>query len=257
MTIIENKKAYTMVELLIVVIIFSLIIIGSLKIYTYLTRNNQAIKTALQVQQDLVLACKFLEKDIHMTGYALPGNGVVADLDSTSNHKIHFFSNKNHLSSKLTYDAFTNEMVIKVDEAQGADSTMWICLHDDDKLVYYPIQKIRFSATDPDTVTLDTLLDADWEADETEIHFAEHIFYQVEDTKDGRALVRNRAQGEFVPGNLISQLDITLTDDSSNVETTPYNDARTVTAIIGAPCSDAHGDRVITEMLSVNIRNYK
>lgn len=257
MSILNNRKAYTLIELLIVVIIFGLIIVGTLKIYTYLTRNNAAIKTSLQVQQDLLLACRFLEKDIHMTGYALPGNGIVSDLDSAGRNKIHFFSNKNHLSTKLTYDVFTNDIIIKVDEAKGADSTMWICLHDDDKLVYYPIQHIRFSDTDPDTITLDTLLNNNWEADDTEIHFTEHILYQVENTVNGNALVRNKGEGEFVPGNSISQLDLTLTDESNNVETTPYNDARTITAIIGAPCSDAHGDRVITEMISVNIRNYK
>lgn len=257
MNIHNNRKAYTLIELIIVIVIFGLIMTGTFKIYTYLTRNNAAIKTSLQVQQDLVLACRFLEKDIHMTGYALPGNGIVTNLDSASRHKVHFFSNKNHLSTKLTYDVFTNDMVIKVDEANGADSTMWICFHEDGKTVYYPIQHIRFSNTDPDTVTLDTLLDDNWEADEAEIHFTEHILYQVENTVNGNALVRNRGDGEFVPGNSISQLDLTLTDDSDNVETTPYNDARTITATIGAPCSDAHGDRVITEMISVNIRNYK
>lgn len=256
MLILENKKGYTLIELMVVVVIFGLILVGTLKIYTYLTRNNAAIKTSLQAQQDLVLACKFLEKDIHMTGYALPGNGIVTDLDSAGNNKIHFFSNKNNLSGNLRFDAFENDMVIKVTQAEGADSTMWICLHDDDDIVYYPIQHIRFSSVGPDTVTLDTLLNKEWEADETEIHFAEHILYQVEDTPNGKALVRNRGEGEFVPGNLISQLDLTLTDSLNNVETTPYNDARTVTAILGAPCSDAHGDRVITEMISVNVRNY-
>lgn len=254
----KNNKGYTLVELLVVVVMFGLIIIGTLRIYTYLTRNNQAIKTALQVQQDLVLACKFVEKDIHMTGYGVPGNGIVVDVSTAGDHKVHFFANKENISTNLSFDVYTGDMLIKVDEAQGADSTMWICMASEDDTVFYPIQHIRFSASDPDTVTLDTLLDIDWDdGSDTQIHFVEHVFYQVQDTPNGRALVRNRGDGEFVPGNLISQFDVTLTDDSSNVETSPMNDARTITAILGAPCSDAHGDRVITEMISVNIRNYK
>lgn len=252
----KKENGYTLVELLIVALITSLIILGTLKIYTYLSRNNSAIKTSLQVQQDLNLACKFIEKDIQMSGYKVPGNGIISNTSVSENHNIHIFSNKKEISTELSFDIYKGDKVLKVNEALEADKSMWICLSSENSTVYYPIKNIKLSSSKPDTVILDTLLEMDWKSEKTTIHFVEHVFYQIESTSNGRSLIRNSGAGEFNIGNHISQLDIKcfgLNKTTTNIDSA----IRNIAVTLGAPCSDAHGDRVITEKILVNIRNYK
>lgn len=252
----KNKNGYTLVELLVVALITSIILTGTLKVYVYLTRNNSALKTSLQVQQDLNLACRFIEKDIQMAGYKVPGNGIVSNTSVSEDQKIHIFSNKKGISTDLSFDVYKGDKILKVNEAIGADKSMWICLSSENNTVYYPIKNIKLSSSKPDTVILDTLLEFDWKSEKTTIHFVEHVFYQIENTSNGRSLTRNSITSKFITGNHISQIDIKCLD-LNKIKTNIDSDARNIAITLGAPCSDAHGNRVITEKILVNIRNFK
>lgn len=251
-----NQKGRTIIELITGIAVGALLLTGVFQMYTGFIKSNVAVKNESELQEDLARANQVLEKDIRMTGYNVPGNGLVVDLSVENAHILTVLINEVNLSTTLPVAAASGETKFLIAEDKGVAVEQWVCLDDGDDIVYYQIAHVGVNASDVDTITIYGVLSDTWTAEDTKVIFAVGFKYSLETSGSTTSLVRRTHDDFYAISDEISGITVIPKDENGDPLTSDFNDARSISVVLTSQIPRINeGTKTVTNTVEAAIRN--
>ncbi len=199
---------FTIVETLVAVVISSILFMAVLFVYNAYARMTHIQESQAQLQQQFMQVRRLIEKDIRMSGFNLPGNGLFPVNYGSSDFRLVFLRNDNQNTTVLANNAAVGDTAIIVKDIHGATSKQWVCLERGAAVVYYQIAGISVhSGLSYDTVKLkDSTLSVSWDTASTKVHFAKGVYYFPTNINAVRSMVRHTSDGNQAIGPSIDSI---------------------------------------------------
>lgn len=252
----RNQSGLTLVELIMTLAIGIILVAGIYQIYVPFVQNNVYVKKDSIIQEHMARANHFLEKDIRMAGYNLPGNGISPDLTVEDDHMIRIFISENNTRTTLLENESAGSYELLVDDDQGVEVGQWICLNNGGTTKYYPISYVGLSTGGEDSIALAELLAEGWNFSETEVYFARCYTYSLQDTENGTSLIRSTHDASYTISSEIETMTIVPKDASGNPLTMNFALARSVSVQLTRQLVGKNISKNFTSTIEASIRNY-
>ena len=262
----KHNKGFTLLELLLSIFATSLLISAIGGLYVSYMKSNMKMKELLTLRRQFAYANQLLEKDIHMAGFNLPGNGIQIDI-ATIDHTMFLLKNEQGLQTRLFQSAGTGDTYIFAADAINVFSNVvsndWVCLYNSTSGTIEYLEIIN----DPEPQTDGSwrvsfgleALDNSWDFNNTDVYFAKAVRYSVDGTEPEVAFVRSTPQNDFKISKDITKLVITPRD-SIGMDLTGFfpgadDRIRRVGIELIKPIPD-NTDNPISSSVEVSIRNF-
>ncbi len=256
LTTIKNQKGITLVEVLVTMLLASIVTVGICKAFATFIRSNVTVKSNVVIQEHIIRANKFLEKDIRMTGLYLPGNGLELDLSNADNHQLSLYYNKENRQTTLPYDTEVSNDYIMVDDIQDVVANETICLSDGTEIKYFQIASVEDNQGAPDRVYLTgATISRTWSSENTTAVFAKRIKYEVETDSNGKSLVRHSLNNDFTLSDKIDMITVTPKDSLGVAITSQYDDSRYISVALNSTTTNLIGNGNVSNTLEIAIKN--
>ena len=223
--------------------------------YTRMTRIEESLATT---QQQFIYAQRFMEKDVHMSGYALSGNGLYTQGLGSAQFKLYFFRNDNNTATVLSADANPGDIRVLVANGHGCDTNQWMCLSHDSTSRFYPVARIRFNTgLGGDTVWLKTATISDsWNHATALVKFVKGIWYSIDSAGTTKSLVRHCGAQAIAIGTLIDTLGYVSLDSLGFTVGNAFAKARCLRVVFGSHAKTASPNSTTIKTFDVMIRNW-
>jgi hypothetical protein len=234
------RAGFTVIETLLAVFISTILFMAVLFVYDAYAKMTHSQGVQADTQEQLMLVRHLMEKDIHLAGYNLPGNGIYVANPGALDPTPIFLSNQDNKQTQLYGDAEIGNTKLLVNDANGATSRQWVCLSKDTMIGYKPISRIGMrqgGAAACDTIFLkSTYMFRHWDHALTQVVFARAVQYTLENKDGSRQLVRHDAVGDQPIGPAIDSLSYVPKDTSGALSWNNYPKIQILQITLAAPC---------------------
>jgi type II secretory pathway pseudopilin PulG len=251
------KAGFTILETMVAVLISSIIFIAVLFVYDAFARMTHAQQSQADTQEQFMIVRCAIEKDVHMSGYNLPGNGLYPLHYGSSDFTLVFLRNENNKHTTLFSNATIGDSLVLVNDGQGVAAQQWICLEHNSLIVYYQIARVGLhTSTECDTIKLkNSTISAFWDQTATHVHFAKGVYYNLEYQNASWRLIRHASDGDQPLGLSIDSIDYVPKDASGVLAGNQYTNAQILQITLAGQSyvSQAHSRAI--KMFDVMVRN--
>jgi hypothetical protein len=252
----RHHAGFTILETLLAVAVSTLLFMLVVFIYSAYARVTQSETSQADIQEQLMVARRVIEKDVHMAGYNLPGNGFIALNPASPAPTPVFLSNDNNKTTQLAIDAKFGDTAIMVDSASGVSALQWFCLwHDTVVSYYHKISRIGLhTASGCDTVFLKSeFLFFSWDHSITKVSFAKAVSYELLMRKGSLHLVRHTSNGDQTIGESIDSISYVPKNASGALTWDKYAKVQTLQITLGrrspGPSTDSRWIKTFDAMI--------
>ena len=255
----RNSEGFTVVETIVAVFISSILFCFALFVYNSYARMTHTQESQASLQQQLMLVRGIMEKDVHMSGFNLPGNGVLPINYGLSDFKLVFLRNEYNKNTTLYSDANSGDSILFVNDAQGVSAKQWMCLaNNSDTICYHQISYVGLDASSGcDTIKLNSIISASWDKSATKVHFAKGVYYDLPSSYGGagKHLTRHSFEGDMPIGPLIDSIDYIPKDSSGVLTGNGYAQAQSIQITLGGCLKTSAANSRLVKTFDALIRN--
>jgi hypothetical protein len=216
--------------------------------------NVQSSQTELQNQ--FLSVYRVMEKDVRMSGFNLPGNGLSSFVDTKGKSSMIILRNDDNRSGKLSIAANIGDTRLYVDNSQGAAPGQWVYMNNGVSVSSYQIKRIgAHSGVAPDTVELsDSTLSQSW-PQLTSIYFANGIKYCIDSVAGKWCLERHSNAGRIMVGPSIDSVSFIAKDSLGVALGNNFCKAQLVSITLASHFKRAAKDPCTANTFDVKLRN--
>ncbi len=245
-----NCQGLTLIELLVAVAIAGILGTGVFRLFRSFTKQNAYQSRINEVQNQILTAVQLLEKDFRMSGFGVPGNGVVPVLTS-GNDSIAIFVNREQLSTTLVGNTTSGTTSISVAKASGIRPDRWICLRRSDTTFYRKIAGIDSSG--PHKISFSQPLTGVF-PNGSGVFIASRIEYFVDASTF--AFVRKEGSHVFPIGSAIDTFGVVARSATGAALTANFGQTRILNITVGGRVKNQDKVFPILQTTDINIRNF-
>jgi prepilin-type N-terminal cleavage/methylation domain-containing protein len=231
----RTSAGFTIVETLVAVAISSILFMFALIVYNAYARMTHAQESQAELQQQFMLVRRLIEKDIHMSGLNLPGNGLFPMNYGSGDFKLVFLRDENKNTTILENNAVVGDSLLCVKSVNNASSKQWVCLERSGALAYYLIARIGVhSGLACDTVKLqDSVVSINWDKSATTVYFAKGVYYTITNVNAVRSMMRCASDGDQAIGPFIDSIGYEPKDASGILTGNVFPQAQSLQITLG------------------------
>jgi prepilin-type N-terminal cleavage/methylation domain-containing protein len=246
-----SSRGMTIIELLITMVIAGILGTGAFRLYVNFTKQNTYQKRVNELQHQVLAAAQFIEKDIRMAGFGLPGNGIIPTLSLAGNDSIAVFINRDQLQTTLVGSTSSGATSVTVNSVAGIKASLWICLNRSDTTIYRKIASIDSSG--PHRILFDGGLPGSF-PDGATVSLASKIEYSIDPSEPTFARVENGRRSPV--GSAIDTFSVIARNAAGDTLFSGFEAARTVLTTLGGRVQSSGRVFPILHTVEVNIRNF-
>jgi Tfp pilus assembly protein PilE len=221
-SMIKGNAGVTITETVIAVTISSILFLFVMMVYSAFINASGLENKETNIQNELMNAYRFLEKDIFKSGFNVPGSGVYASMASIGNDEMHLLYNENETTTSLHVSAQLGDSVLVVDDYKGALPNQWVCLKQNSSVSYYQINRVGVGdGAVPDTLSLNSKTISTWNQTTTKVYFAKSFRWSVGPVSNQISLERRTLTNSY-GFSTIDSIKITVNDASGNPMSAPF-----------------------------------
>ncbi|MGD9201004.1 MAG: hypothetical protein PVI26_05545 [Chitinispirillia bacterium] len=193
----NNNNGITLLELLLSIFASSLIITAIGGLYVSYMKSNMKMKELMKLRTQFSYANQLLERDIRMSGFNLPGNGILVN---SGVNTMFLLKNEEGKQTRLSVTANMGDNSILVEDDKDVSIEDWVCLNDpasgnteylqiiSDPEIHEGSWRVSFGSE---------VLENTWDMSNTDVYFAKAVRYSVDGTEPDVAFVRSTPQKDF------------------------------------------------------------
>jgi Tfp pilus assembly protein PilV len=252
------RAGFTIIETLLAVVISTILFIGILFVYNAYAKMTQSQGKQADTQEQLMLVRHIMEKDIHMAGYNLPGNGIMVSNAYLPNPTPVFLSNQDNKTTMLSGDAQIGDTKLFVNDASGVSSRQWVCLSKDTMTGYKELSRIglRGGSASCDTLFLKyPYMMRFWDHALTQVTFTRAVYYSIDRNEGSARLIRHDFKGDQPLGPSIDSLSYSPKDTSGILSWYSFPKIQILQVTVAAPCPGSSARTRLSKCFDVMIRN--
>ncbi|NLG18583.1 MAG: hypothetical protein GX556_14715 [Fibrobacter sp.] len=248
----KSVSGISLMELTVAMVVGSIVVSAALQSQRYFMKGMSRENEKAQIQRDIITVSDLLEKDIRMSGFGLPGNGIKTVPSEVTSDELFIYTNSDRLQTELATDAASGSDRIYVNDAQVIMQENWICLKETDT-AYLEITGTGISGGGPDTVYLAATLPKTYTASATTVYPAGCIYWHIEN--DSSCYLTRKNNGlEVKLSAMLDTMNITPKDDLGTA-VNQISSARVLTVMFGGKVGSGPSAVLMAESTEVNIRN--
>ncbi len=248
-----NSHGLTLIEITVGLFISSVLLTTAYKANQYFTKSTLHETEKSSLQREIITVNDIMAKDIRMAGINLPGNGIRAMINSTSNDSIELYSNDSGYRTILrAVPGFSDDRII-VENCAGMIQDHYVCISDPSSdTVFRQIKRVGLNATDADTIFMYDQLKLSLSTD-TKVYPASRVKYRIDRTTGGLTRTFN---GTTVPlGSNIDSLEFIPKSSTGTVLGDMGRSAAVLSVFIGGRLKSGSGYSLISDSIEINLRN--
>jgi type II secretory pathway component PulJ len=225
----RSRAGFTILETMIAVALSSLLFVLVLFLYDAFARMTHEQDMQSDQQESLMIVRRAIEKDIHKSGYNLPGNGVTWLELNYTNPTLVFISNENNKQTALYKNvAASSDLSVLVNDANGVSAKQWICLKEDSLVGYRKITYVgmRQGGAACDTVFVNGFFFTPWNTSSTQVYFGDGVYYSIDSTpglKSSKHLTRYTTNSSIALGPSIDTIKYVAKDTTGDLSWSDYH----------------------------------
>lgn len=244
----QSNKGISLIELMIAIVVAGIVATVAFRAFSRFSAQTAEQQRIAVTQDRLTRMTQLLEKDIRMTGYGLPGNGLHVWDNTAGNDSVAFYASETPTTTQLALETSAGGDTICVDDDKGAVVGQGVCLEDGDTVVYRKIAGFKFGDPCGDKVIIDPSLPSHvFEVDSTTVYFADRVSYRV---RSGTLLRKRNGSGSSDMGGTIDALTVYALNDSSDTLTANFDSTRVLALSVEST------ERGISETVKAILRNF-
>ena len=249
-----GKQGVTLAELLIAIVISSLVVIGTARVYGAFVKQNAIQRKVASLNSEMVSSVRALEKDGLMAGYGLPGNGLQLSI-AGSDDTIWIFSNEsNRAKASLVSDANAADSFIIVANSSAYSVGSWVELISGSTMVYRKIKRIEASGGNKKLVFTRTNGSA-FTVAATGIYYVDGVQYYLKKTTP-TAFRRIKNGDTLTLATVIDSFAVVAQDSIDGSLSSQFEKTRSLVISVGGNAGTSTKPVRSRQTLRVNIRNY-
>jgi prepilin-type N-terminal cleavage/methylation domain-containing protein len=248
---------FTLVETMVAAAISSILLMVLMYGYNAYIRMTAMQESQAKLQQQLMQVRNIIEKDIRMSGFNLPGNGLFPMNYGSGDFKLVFLRNENNNTTGLENSAVPGDSLLYVTNVNSATSQQWVCLQQGSAIAYYQIAKISIhSGLTCDTVKLkDSTISVTWDKSVTKVYFAKAVYYNRTVINALYTLVRYASDGVQAIGPSIDSISFLPKDDSGDLPGNVFPQAKILGITLGGSFKTSNAQSRLFKTFDALIRN--
>jgi prepilin-type N-terminal cleavage/methylation domain-containing protein len=248
-----GKQGVTLVELLIAIVISSLVVIGTARVYGAFVKQNAVQRKVASLNSEMVSAIHALEKDTRMAGYGLPGNGLQMSIAGSDDTVWAFSNEPGRAKALLAVGATAGDSFAIVAPSSDYSVGSWVLLKSGSTLLYRNIKRIESSGSNKKLVFTKTL-GAAFTAG-SEVYYADGVQYYLKKTPP-TALCRIENGDTLTLGTVIDSFAVAAQDSIDGSLSSQFEKTRSLIISVGGNPGTSSKPMRSRETIRVNIRNY-
>jgi prepilin-type N-terminal cleavage/methylation domain-containing protein len=250
-------KGITLIELLVTISLSSILFLALMGTFEGVVHGTDIQTMQSDMQEQFMSAYRLLEKDIRMSGYNLPGNGLVPLLNSNGKTSLVMLRNDADKSARLSVAANAGDSKLLVDNGMGVMINQWVCLAKDSSFSYYQVGRVSLHSGEGfDTVELaDSTISTTW-AQNTKVYFANEVKYSIDSLNGKWCLVRHSIINDCIVGPSIDSVSFTPQDSMSADVGNDFSKAHYVGITLASHFKRATQNPLTVNSFDVKLRNY-
>jgi Tfp pilus assembly protein PilE len=219
---VKGRSGATIMETVMAVSVSTILFLFVMMGYSSFVKMAGMQKQDTLVQNELMDAYRFLEKDIRMSGFNVPGNGIYPTITAGANDELELLYNEKETTTKLRVAAQPGDSILVVDDYKGVHPDQWICLRQNSAIGYYQIKSINVgSDTIPDTLRLKKAVSTSWDNAQTNVYFAKSARWSIGSASGLNSLERETLTNKY-GFSTIDSIKISVQDSSGNPVAAPF-----------------------------------
>jgi Tfp pilus assembly protein PilE len=252
----RSIRGTTLVELIVGMLITSCIVYAVYKAWHYFDVQTNREKYKAELQRDMITVANFIERDIRMAGYGLPGNGIHFIPGTASSDQLALYNNEAGTSTALAQDAQPVDSIVYVNDGSIFTAGASVCLSGTTDTIYRNIAIIGIDPSGDDSLILTERLntvDPLWAS--SVAYPALRVRYELCVADTVFTFKRfNNGMGVAIGGKLDS-LEVKPKDDDGNIIGGSGKGASVITIVMGGYVGRGNNRVFMAESTEVNIRN--
>ncbi len=253
---VKGRSGATIMETVVAISVSTILFLFVMMGYSSFVKMAGMQKKDTLVQNELMDAYRFLEKDIRMSGFNVPGNGICPTITAGANDELELLNNEKETVTPLSVAAHAGDSFVVVEDYKGTLPNQWICLKQNAAIEYYQLKAVGIgSGAIPDTLRLkNKTISATWDIAKTRVYFAKGIRWTVETASGPDSLVRETLANSLGFKSLDS-IKITVADASGAVLSANFTRGASLEIrLVGHNASVPQG-HFCTKSFGVKLRN--
>jgi type II secretory pathway pseudopilin PulG len=251
----KNVSGMTLVEAMIAIFICSLLFVLLLSVYGSFVKMSNFQKSSSDLETQFMLVIRVIEKDIHLAGFGIPGNGLHPKNIGADTFRLVVLANEDNAQTTLFQEAGIGDPNIKVKNAQGISANQWVCLVKGPNIASYAIGRVGLQSGSDTIVFKDSLVHTVWKKDSTQVYFAKGIQYGVEMKNRKKSLVRTSLINAIPVGASIDTFIVCPKDKAGADLGGNYAPAKILGITLGGHVGAAGKTIAVTKSFDVDLRN--
>lgn len=248
-----NRNGMTLIEISVALFISSVVLTTAYKANQYFTKStlHETEKSALQ--REIITVNDIMSKDIRMAGLNLPGNGIRATINSSTNDIIELYSNDSGYQTTLSaIPGYCDDRMCVVNCA-GMHVDHWVCISEPSAdTVFRQIKRVGVNASGADTIYMYDKLNRTLTLN-TKVFPASRVKYCIDINTGGLTRSMN---GNLVPlAPNIDTLEFIPKSSTGALVGDMGKSAAVLSVFMGGRLPSGNGYSIISDSIAINLRN--
>lgn len=248
-----NCNGMTLIEITVGLFISSVILTTAYKANQYFTKSTLHETEKSSLQREIITVSDIMSKDVRMAGLNLPGNGIRATVNSTSNDLIELYSNDSGYQTTLSEVPGFNDDRMRIVNGAGMIQDHWVCISEPlSDTVYRQIKRVGMNVSGPDTIFMYDEIDMTLSAN-TKVFPASRVKYCINASTGG--LTRSVNGIEVPIGSNVDTLEFVPKSSSGTTLGNMGKSAAVLSVYFGGRLKSGNGYSIISDSVEINLRN--